>query len=1116
MNRRVSTILIPVLLLLGAAGFSGSADAQYFGKNKVNYMPFSWEYIQTENFDIYFTEGGYDIALMASELAEDAYASISAKWGYNPRNRVPLIVYNSHNDFSQTNVILEPIEEGVGGFTEMFKNRVVVPWEGSFDKFRHVIQHELTHAMYFDMLYGGILDSIMGREYMFQLPLWFAEGLAEHQSQYWSTEADMIIRDAIITGYLPQIQNIYGGYLVYKGGESFFKYLQEEYGGPDRWVAGEVLNSLRMTKDIDKTYKAVFGKSMEDLSKEWQRRLKSDHWPEVAGREIPEDFALKLTDHTKLENYINTTPVFNPTGDRIAFLTDRNGYREIMVMSAIDGKIIETVVRGEEAGDYEEMHWLRGGITWSPDGKNIAFAAKAGKHDAIHIRKIEDGGYNKIITPDMDAIYSPDWSPDGTCILFCGIKNGKLDLYTVNVGTLEYTQLTNDYFDEAQPRWSPDGTRIAFASDRLDPPYKLRIADMNGNYDLFVMDADGDNIIRIASSPQDDRNPDWSADGGNLVFISDRNGIMNLYSVHLADNTVKPLTNLLTGASMPSWSPDDTKIAFSAFKEGGWDVYILKRPLKRDITAADLIPTAYRNETLGIVPETPRRPVTVSADDDEERPVQEKPSVVAPAAGYAENAASDIPAVAATDSAMTHADDTAVVVADTTAAKPDMSAPAANAASAPSIAPRGLGLFSKRGETVIVMDDSGGQKLAVADMPAKKYKLRFSPDMFNAFASYNTFYGIGGMGQLTMSDIMGNHRIALAGNLMYSIEESDLFFTYLNLRRQTNYGFSLFNYKNYYRSYNWNIYSDRVVGGSLLLSRPFSKFTRTDLALNYLQLDRNAYSINSFYNDYYYPIIVQKHPIENVRTFTVSTELVNDTTLWGYTGPATGKRYRINFEYSPPLEITDISFTTFEADYRKYHHFSGNYTFMARLSGGASYGADPRMFFLGGTDNWINARIAKTPEGMETLQDIFFARYPFPLRGFRYYEEYGRRYFLTNFEFRYPFIDYLSFRWPLPLVLGNISGALFTDIGAAWDRPMVDANGGIVRTTTGDVVYDHSFHGGEVSNGNFRLDDIKMSIGFGIRINLGFAVTRFDTSWRTDLDQIDNKPMFNFSLGPEF
>ena len=254
----------------------------------------------------------------------------------------------------------------------------MIPWEGSLPKFKHVIEHELTHALYFDLLYGGVMDSIMSRDYLFQLPLWFAEGLAEHESNYWSTEADMIVRDGIISGYLPQIQNIYGGYLVYKGGESFFKFLQEEYGSEDKWVAGEVLNSLIQTRNIDKSYKAVFGKGIEELSKEWHRKLQADHWPEVAGRELAEDIAMQLTDHTKERNYLNIFPAFNPTGDKIAFLTDRSGYKEIRLMRAADGKLLDTVLKGEKAGDYEEMHWLRGGLTWSPDGTMISFSTKAG------------------------------------------------------------------------------------------------------------------------------------------------------------------------------------------------------------------------------------------------------------------------------------------------------------------------------------------------------------------------------------------------------------------------------------------------------------------------------------------------------------------------------------------------------------------------------------------------------------------------------------------------------------------------------------------------------------------------------------------------------------------
>lgn len=994
----------------------------YFGKNKVNYTSFDWKYIQTENFDIYYSEGGYDIALIASSIAEDSYRLLSSHWNYNPRNRIPLLVYNSHNDFSQTNVILESIEEGVGGFTELFKNRVVIPWEGSLAKFRHVIHHELTHALMFDMLYGGVVESIIGREYLFQLPLWFIEGLAEHESQYWSTEADMIVRDGIITGYLPQIQNIYGGYLVYKGGESFYKFLEEEYGSAGRWMAGEVLQSLSTTKNLEKSYKSVFGKSIEELSKQWHRKLRSYHWPEVAGREISEDFALKLTDHRELRNYVNITPSFNPTGDKIAFLTDRNGYKEIMLMSAIDGKIIKTIVKGEKADDYEEMHWLRGGLTWSPDGKMIAFASKSGEKDAIHIKKVEEDGFNKLIKPDMDAVYSPDWSPDGSKILFCGIKDGKLDLFTVDVETLEYVRLTDDYFDESKPHWSPDGKKIVFSSDRLDAPYNYSIEQIQGYYDIFTMDADGSNIERITTNPFHDSDAFWSPDGENIVFISDRNGISNLYYIDLKKMTVTPLTNLLTGASSPCWSPDNTKIAFTSFKEGGWDVYLLKRPLKRNIELESITPTTYRGETLKNIAE-------------------------------AEDESSEI----------------------------------------------------------LIADDGSGHKITVDSIDSQPYKIKFTPDMFNAFASYNTFYGLGGMGQLTLSDIMGNHRMYIGANLMYSLEESDLVFSYFNLKRQTNFGISAFHYKTYYRSYNWNIFSDRVFGGTLMASRPFNKFTRQDLTLNFLRLQRDSYELRNYDYSYYYgPSIASHTKLEGVNTVTLETEFVKDTTLWGYTGPVNGRRYKINVEHGPALSQTDFSFTTIEIDYRRYYRYGRRYNFVTRFSGGASFGTNPRMFFLGGTNNWLNARISRIPSELETMQDLFFSRYPFPLRGYKYYEEYGRRYFLTNLEFRFPFIDYLALGWPIPLAIGNINGVIFTDIGAAWYRPVGR------DPDTGEVIYDKSFHGGSQEAGTFALDDIKMCWGLGMRMNLGFAVLRLDTAWRTDLNRQEPKPVFSISIGPDF
>ena len=117
-----------------------------FGRNIVQYKDFDWYYVQTEHFDIYVSDStGYHLNFL-KETSEDAYNKIQSLMNWNMKNRVSIIIYSSHNDFQQTNVIGMHMPEGVGGVTELLKNRVVIPFDGAYRDFKHVIYHELVHA----------------------------------------------------------------------------------------------------------------------------------------------------------------------------------------------------------------------------------------------------------------------------------------------------------------------------------------------------------------------------------------------------------------------------------------------------------------------------------------------------------------------------------------------------------------------------------------------------------------------------------------------------------------------------------------------------------------------------------------------------------------------------------------------------------------------------------------------------------------------------------------------------------------------------------------------------------------------------------------------------------
>ena len=311
MKFRITYITIAIALIAASA----AAQNVYFGQNKVQYRDFNWSYIQTADFDIYFYKGEDTLAVFAAGVLNEAYKEISEELNYTLNNRVPVIIYASHNEFQQTNVIGELIPEGVGGFTEVFKNRIVVPFTGSYEDFRHVLHHELTHAVVFDLLYGNALKSIFSREALFQPPLWFSEGYAEYSSRHgWDMEADMFARDAIIEGYMPPLMYL-NGFLAYKGGQSAILYITEKYGEEKIF---EIFSKGRSVVTMERAVKATLGISLEDLSEEWQKALKKAYWPEIANRESPDDMGEMLTDHTKDGSIYNQQPEWSPSGDRLA------------------------------------------------------------------------------------------------------------------------------------------------------------------------------------------------------------------------------------------------------------------------------------------------------------------------------------------------------------------------------------------------------------------------------------------------------------------------------------------------------------------------------------------------------------------------------------------------------------------------------------------------------------------------------------------------------------------------------------------------------------------------------------------------------------------------------
>ncbi|MEO0078199.1 MAG: hypothetical protein ABIK86_04270, partial [candidate division WOR-3 bacterium] len=316
--------------------------------------------------------------------------------------KTPLLVYLSPGQFGETNVITEMIEEGVGGFSELLKNRIVIPFNGSYSDLYHVIGHELAHIFEFRMFYRSRLASLLGAIGEFEVPLWIMEGFAEFQSGWANVNHEIFMRDLLISGRLVSLVELNDtyGYLAYREGEAFFRYVAAKYG---REKVYEFMHVLKSKRSLDAAFSKVFGMSQERLGRDWETWLKIRYWPQVIGLMRFDEICRRLTDHVKDGSVYNTAPAISPSGTLVAMVSDRLEYADCYLISAINGEVQRKLVRGGRSGGFEGMHLLRPGLAWSPDEKLLALVATTRGRDNIALVDSRSGRVRRRIYGKLDA-----------------------------------------------------------------------------------------------------------------------------------------------------------------------------------------------------------------------------------------------------------------------------------------------------------------------------------------------------------------------------------------------------------------------------------------------------------------------------------------------------------------------------------------------------------------------------------------------------------------------------------------------------------------------------------------------------------------------------------------
>ena len=1144
MRRNLTVVITATVALAASAGAQG-----YFGKNQVQYNQFQWRVLETEHFRVHYYKEEKPTVEDAARMAERSYARLSRILGHEFRERKPIVIFASRTDFAQNNIFGD-LGEGTGGVTDAQRQRNVLPLTGDLRTFEHVLAHEMTHQFQYDVFSRGRAGANLQSLQAVNPPLWLMEGMAEYLSLGTDHKfTDMWMRDAALNGDIPTIEQMTlypDRWFAYRFGESLMRYIGERWGDQ---VIGQILEALPNV-GVERSFKRELGLSLEELSDDWKDALQKQFLPQVVNLDRPRRFADNILSPKKSGGNIFLAPALSDDGSKMLFLSDGNFLRgevfiDLWLADARTGKRIRRLVKSTTNPNAEELRLLYSQSSFSPDGNHVAYVGQRNGKDVLYVTRTRGGDTRRIDLP-VDGVLSPVFTPDGSHIVFSSNNGGITDLAIVATDGTGFRRLTNDRYGDFMPSVSPDGKTIAFASDRgAETDFDLL---RFSRWKISLYDMASGNVTVLPNQPGLNINPQWAPDGKSIAYITDRNGVPNVFLYDFSNKEHYQLTNVAGGVSgitefspALSWARTADRMAFVHFeKKGEYTVWTVdnpramkKEPYRAPIAAPAAIVASASGTNSGITitpmpsaptPSTPTVPgIRPPGVPGSNLPVVPTPPTVGPGTNRPTpntgngtlpakpTVTPQIPAGVAVDP-----------VNVPNAANPGFAYGRGNSTSRSIYrAPDGLRAsdsLPNRGErdstvvTVNGMLDSAD--LALPDPTRFRdapYKVSYEADYVArpsiGYAQDNFGRGLFGGTTVVLSDLLGNNRLAFTAQVNGRIQDAIFYAGYTNLAGKLQYNTAISQYPVFFfngrdvqpvsagvfeERQNLARYVLRDVGFTSLLPR--NRFKRFELGLGLKNIGRSEVVVARRFNSFGLSSqfqIVDEVKFGSLTFLQPKVAFVSDNTLMGYTAPLMGRRMR--FAYEPTFGSRQ--WHEFIADYRRYDPLLFNYiTIATRFTSVVRTGRDEGFFpnYIGNPNGVMWLR------GYDRVNALDFGCQPSigASSGCSNTELLGSRAAVASAEVRFPLVRRFELG-VLPIQLPPVDGAVFYDAGLAY-------SGGQKVSLSKPANYNSQ-------NQRFLL----RSYGYSIRVNLfNFALLRWD--YAIPLDRPERKGFWQWSLGTSY
>jgi hypothetical protein len=519
---RYLTIIIFIFLHIHTKSQFYNGLQTDFGKNRVQYKSFLWQYYRFPLYDVYFYENGNKIAKYVAIKAQQYIPDLEVKIGNTLQKRIIFLVYNNLSDFRQSNIGLVTGNDqyNVGGTTQLIDNKVFLYFEGDHSLLDKQIRSTIAQILLDQTLYGSDFKSKVTNTTLLNLPDWFYKGLISFLTEEWNSEIDNYVRDGITTNRYTKFNRLTGNDAIYAG-HSIWYFISKKFG---KQTIPNILYLTRISKNIETGFLYTIGLPVKYLNYEWLDFYKKQYEnDEIKRTAPPEQF---ITKKIKPNRIVRDLKISN-NGQWLCYSTNYMGRIKIFLKNLQTNKvkcIYRHGVRLEQITDYSYPI-----IAWHPSDKLFAFIIEKKGSIFLYTYELETEELSEKEMFQVQKILDFSFSHNGFNIVMSAVKNGYTDIFIFNNASNTYEQITQDIADDRYPQFIEQSQKILFSSNRKYE--NLKTDSTLKTYDIFIYNykSKDTTLTRITNTPLANEIQPFYINKNEFIMLGNEQGLYNRY-----------------------------------------------------------------------------------------------------------------------------------------------------------------------------------------------------------------------------------------------------------------------------------------------------------------------------------------------------------------------------------------------------------------------------------------------------------------------------------------------------------------------------------------------------------------------------------------------------------